>query len=81
MPNYVELHTLGSAYLDESDHGAEDEQADWSDEDADKGGGTAQETSSLKHSPVSIYHPLHRLFSGAAQHKLLSEPLFSTFSL
>ena len=38
MHNYVELHTSGSPYFDESDHGAEDEQAHWSDEDADKGG-------------------------------------------
>ena len=38
MHNYVELYTLGSPYFDEPDHGAEDEQADWSDEDADKGG-------------------------------------------
>ena len=38
MHNYVELYTSGSPYLDESDHGAEDEQANWCDEDADKGG-------------------------------------------
>ena len=50
------MHTIhvGSSYLHESDNGAEDEQAYRSYEDADKGGGTAEETPALKHTPVSI---------------------------
>ena len=53
-------HTLGSSYLHKPDNGAEDEQAYWSYEDADKGGGTTEEASSFKHTPVSghLYHTL-----------------------
>ena len=53
------MHTLGSSYLHESDNGAEDEQAYWSYEDADKGGWTAEETTTLKHTPVSIQSIVH----------------------
>ena len=56
----IHIHTLGSSYLHKPDNGAEDEQAYWSYEDADKGGGTTEEASSFKHTPVSghLYHTL-----------------------